>query len=88
MLCGPQRALLIQGTQLCVDCTEVARSVEPSTGPPGSGKTSTIASTIAASCRLPDHFTVIVAQTNSAVKNLAAALWKKDITDFKILVWV
>ena len=57
-------------------------------GPPGTGKTSTIAAVIAASCYLPDHTTVICAQTNSAVRNLAEALYKNGVIDFKILVCV
>jgi hypothetical protein len=54
-------------------------------GPPGTGKTTTIAAAVAywISQREPAW---IVAQSNVGVKNIARSLAGKGITDFKIIV--
>lgn len=52
----------------------------------GSGKTTVISSLVAATSHLDDHFIVIAAQTNAAVRNLAEALVKKGVDDFVIVV--
>ncbi|KAI8999164.1 P-loop containing nucleoside triphosphate hydrolase protein [Gaertneriomyces semiglobifer] len=57
-------------------------------GPPGTGKTYAITAAVAASVASTrnHNFYVLTCQTNAATRNLAVALLKRQVTDFKILV--